>query len=143
MTAELCVLMVNGPPGTCQLCGVALTGRRRTWCSDAHGDWYWRNHSWTGARFEARRRATVQDADGWWLWFICDECGRHTTAPEVNHVEPRNGGPYDGGCWNHQTNLQMLCHGCHVAETNRQRGHRPPRARPSPATPEPLRQDAA
>lgn len=39
---------------------------------------------------------------------------------EVNHIEPRCGGGYHWGCWNHQDNLETLCHGCHVIETNRQ-----------------------
>lgn len=47
------------------------------------------------------------------------------TQLEVNHVEPRNGAGYDKGCWNHQSNLQVLCHPCHVAETTRQIQERP------------------
>lgn len=48
-----------------------------------------------------------------------------TVQLEVNHVEPRAGAGYGAGCWNHQTNLQVLCHPCHVAETTRQVNERP------------------
>lgn len=70
----------------------------------------------------------------------CDDCGcrLNATKPnqwggsrvildtraEVNHVEPRAGNGYGKGCWNHQTNLQVLCHRCHVAETMRQHWER-------------------
>ncbi|MEE3066611.1 MAG: HNH endonuclease [Actinomycetota bacterium] len=43
---------------------------------------------------------------------------------EVNHITPRNGGGYGWGCHNHLNNLETLCHGCHVAETNRQAAER-------------------
>jgi hypothetical protein len=78
---------------------------------------------------------TVQVA----VWRPCDNCGVDTLegghptwypaemrkplalAAEVNHVEARRGAGYDEGCWNHQTNLQVLCHACHLAETADQR----------------------
>jgi hypothetical protein len=40
---------------------------------------------------------------------------------EVNHIEPRHGRGYQAGCWNHQANLETLCHRCHVAVTRLQR----------------------
>ncbi|OHU57105.1 hypothetical protein BKG82_13020 [Mycobacteroides chelonae] len=43
---------------------------------------------------------------------------------EVNHIEPRMGRGYGFGCHNHLTNLETLCHRCHVAETNRQYAER-------------------
>lgn len=39
---------------------------------------------------------------------------------EVNHIEPREGRGYQSGCHHHLTNLETLCHDCHVAETTRQ-----------------------
>jgi hypothetical protein len=43
---------------------------------------------------------------------------------EVNHIVPRNGAGYGFGCWNHQDNLETLCHGHHVEVTNAQRVER-------------------
>ena len=40
----------------------------------------------------------------------------------MNHIEPRNGEGYGIGCWNHQENLETLCHGCHLKTTAEQRG---------------------
>lgn len=49
---------------------------------------------------------------------------RNETWTEVNHIEPRNGKGYLSGCWNHLSNLETLCHGCHVEVTNQQRVER-------------------
>jgi hypothetical protein len=38
----------------------------------------------------------------------------------VNHIEPRVGKGYGWGCWNHQDNLETLCHDCHVVVTKSQ-----------------------
>lgn len=124
-----------GQPGRCRMCAAPLTGRRTRWCSETHAAWWANNHEWTSARREAIRRASIlSTANGWDLWTYCDECGKRcldiSTAAgirreaEVNHVEPRWGAGYDKGCWNHQTNLQVLCHSCHLAETARQRRER-------------------
>ncbi|QPG69108.1 HNH endonuclease [Mycolicibacterium mucogenicum] len=43
---------------------------------------------------------------------------------EVNHIDPRVGRGYGFGCHNHLSNLETLCHGCHVTETNRQAAER-------------------
>lgn len=106
--------------GECVWCGETLTGRRRRWCSDVCGDTYWRSHDWGAARNMALWRVQVKGLHGWY----CDQCRTITTKPEVNHVEPRIGRGYDKGCHNHQTNLQVLCHDCHVAETARQKRER-------------------
>lgn len=102
------------------------------------------------AKWEALARASY--VVEWWdehlgghartRWTFCGECGQRTgqtkpnswggvytvldTRAEVNHVEPRVGAGYDKGCWNHQTNLQVLCHACHVKETTRQLRERKP-----------------
>lgn len=39
---------------------------------------------------------------------------------EVNHIVPREGRGYGWGCHHHLSNLETLCHPCHVAETTRQ-----------------------
>lgn len=39
---------------------------------------------------------------------------------EVNHIDPRRGGGYGPGCWNHLDNLETLCHRCHLDVTAEQ-----------------------
>jgi hypothetical protein len=118
----------------CYLCGGPLPKLARWWCSSKCVDLWSRNHEWTAARAEALiRSAALSDrwydgfADHLINWARCDQCAAdvHAAALEVNHVEPRNGGGYSRGCWNHQTNLQVLCHACHVKETKRQTVERP------------------
>jgi hypothetical protein len=43
---------------------------------------------------------------------------------EVNHITPRAGEGYGMGCHHHQSNLETLCHECHVKVTRRQRVQR-------------------
>ena len=50
-------------------------------------------------------------------WYRCKMCLQLTRDPEVNHITPRNGKGYGNGCWNHQDNLEVLCHDCHVKVT--------------------------
>lgn len=104
----------------CWHCGANLTGRRRHWCSDECGQWWQNNHDWNSARHAAIRRDNS----------TCVKCGaigdytgsqRAEVPLEVNHIEPRNGKGYANGCWNHQENLETLCHNCHVGVTNQQR----------------------
>lgn len=45
-------------------------------------------------------------------------------SPEVNHRDPRVGEGYGFGCWNHQENLETLCHRCHSKVTKMQRHER-------------------
>jgi 5-methylcytosine-specific restriction endonuclease McrA len=47
----------------------------------------------------------------------------YRAALEVNHIEPRRGAGYQGGCHHHLSNLETLCHDCHVAVTGAQRRH--------------------
>jgi 5-methylcytosine-specific restriction endonuclease McrA len=147
--SDRCALGIDTHPrGTCRACGAPLPGFRRKWCSDACVHLYLRNHTWTDARWEAIRRASGLPRNAydeglpiWTEWVTCDECQQpFDGAPEVNHVEPRTGRGYGPGCHHHQTNLQVLCHTCHVAETTRQTRERrgiPPGGRrpPEPGIP--------
>lgn len=112
-------------------CRRPLPARRRAYCSDAHARQFTRNHVWLEARKAARRRAR----------WACERCGfkpstvkkdavartlyaRVELRLEVNHILPL-GGAYRGvTCLNHQTNLEVLCHRCHVAVTETQRLNR-------------------
>jgi hypothetical protein len=109
-------------------CRAALPPRRTAFCSDRHAQEFERNHVWIHARRVARRRAK----------WACERCGfrpsgirkdpearrayaRHELRLEVNHVEPLEGAYRSVTCANHQANLEVLCHGCHLAVTNAQR----------------------
>jgi hypothetical protein len=110
-------------------CRSPLTGRRTAYCSDAHAREFVRNHVWAVARRMARRRAK----------WSCQRCGfkpsairrdpaakrsysRHELRLEVNHILPLRGSYRGVTCANHQTNLETLCHSCHVIATAVQRG---------------------
>lgn len=99
--------------GVCDHCGKALTGRQQRWCSRECSFVEWPEHDWNSARKAAKKR------DG----HRCVQCGSGASL-EVNHIEPRVGKGYGWGCWNHQDNLETLCHDCHVAVTNAQRAER-------------------
>ena len=101
-------------PGTCDGCGTALTGLQRRWCGSDCSDRWWSNHSWGFARPHAIVAAGGSGAP-------CARCGRVVGwRAEVNHVVPREGKGYGRGCHHHQSNLEVLCHGCHAIETTRQ-----------------------
>ncbi|HLF77966.1 MAG TPA: hypothetical protein VJB57_10800 [Dehalococcoidia bacterium] len=123
LTQQLCRL------GSCRQ---PLPQRRTAYCSDQHGREFERNHVWSSARRAARRRAR----------WACQRCGfkpaevrkdpdarksyaRHELRLEVNHIEPLAGAYRGVTCLNHQSNLEVLCHRCHVTTTGEQR-------RPSP-----------
>jgi 5-methylcytosine-specific restriction endonuclease McrA len=105
----------SGQPGACQNCAVKLPeGSRRTvWCSDKCRLTYERQHVWNRARLAARRHAN----------HTCARCGARgeDINLEVNHKVPLVGRGYGESCRHHATNLEVLCHACHVKETNRQR----------------------
>jgi hypothetical protein len=107
-------------------CRQPLAGRRTAYCSDKHALEFQRDHVWSDARRAARRRAK----------WACERCGfkpsevkkdelrralyrRHELRLEVNHIQPL-GGRYRGvSCLNHQSNLEVLCHSCHLLATGR------------------------
>lgn len=114
--------------GLC-MCGCALpvgkNGKRnpnRTWCSKGCVDRVLGNHEWGHARAAALERVG-RNRDGW----ACEMCGVKTLWPEVNHKEPLRGGVRQKTCLNHQDNLEVLCHSCHLGVTAEQRKVQPPR----------------
>lgn len=147
MTCDVVPFM--GQAGVCRLCGSKLTGRQTAWCGNECRDEHTRHHDWNWARHAARKRdggkcvrcGGTGERRTWVSLHPCDR--RHAAAIrdlgidpasismrirvarvlpwlEVNHIDPRNGGGYNWGCHNHLSNLETLCHGCHVAETTRQ-----------------------
>lgn len=105
-------------------CRKPLEGRRTAYCSDKHAQEFERNHVWPAARRAARRRA------GWG----CERCGfkpsearqdperrrlfrRHELRLEVNHIQALGGRYRRVTCLNHQSNLEVLCHACHLLMT--------------------------
>ncbi len=109
-------------------CRADLPPRRTAFCSDKHAREFERNHVWFAARRAARRRAR----------WACERCGfkpseirkdpearrrysRTELRLEVNHILPLQGSYRIVTCLNHQTNLEVLCHTCHLAATRDQR----------------------
>ncbi|HWC28975.1 MAG TPA: hypothetical protein VG845_02730 [Dehalococcoidia bacterium] len=124
------VTCVDLSENVCRLanCRMALPPRRTAYCSDKHAREFERNHVWLFARRAARRRA------GW----RCERCGfkpsevrrdplarraysRHELRLEVNHILPLKGVYRGVSCFNHQSNLEVLCHRCHLQVTREQR----------------------
>lgn len=93
---------VGGPQGVvvCDDCGGDAESRRCGSCRES-----WPCRAWADAQPKA---------------YVPGHYPVTTAGAEVNHVEPRVGQGYHEGCHHHQTNLQVLCHTCHVAETTRQ-----------------------
>ncbi|HEY7270896.1 MAG TPA: hypothetical protein VH951_13810 [Dehalococcoidia bacterium] len=106
-------------------CRKPLAGRRKAYCCDRHAREFARNHVWLDARRAARRRAR----------WACERCGfrpseirrdplrrrlfkRHELRLEVNHIQPLAGRYRGVSCLNHQANLEVLCHACHVLMTD-------------------------
>ena len=110
----------TGIRGRCQWCDVQITvSRRRTWCSDACGRAWQREHIWRFARATAKRRAKYRCTR--------EGCSAARRDCEVNHREPRNGGGYGPGCHHHlrpdendRGGLEVLCRAHHAEVTAQQ-----------------------
>lgn len=129
-------------PRTCWMDGEPLGKGRKRWCSERCAATYWRNHGWAEASGFARFRSQIplvsgiatydnfERAAGYYIGEVAvlsrslhwrrERCGRRSSDIEINHVVPRVGAGYGEGCHHHQTNLEPLCHECHVAETTAQ-----------------------
>jgi hypothetical protein len=124
------VTCVDVTEKVCRLatCRAPLPPRRTAYCCDRHAREFERNHVWLAARRAARRRAR----------WACERCGfkpsevrkdrearrafsRFELRLEVNHILPLAGSYRSVTCLNHQTNLEVLCHRCHLLVTKDQR----------------------
>lgn len=116
-------------------CRAPLPPRRTAYCSDKHAREFEKDHVWSAARRAARRRAK----------WTCERCGfkpnmirkdpvaraaysRYELKLEVNHIQPLIGAYRGVTCLNHLSNLEVLCHRCHVGVTGGQRRARRPDA---------------
>ncbi|KKM93539.1 hypothetical protein LCGC14_1207300, partial [marine sediment metagenome] len=112
--------------GGCRNCGQPPTGRFRFYCGDACRDVFEADHFWGTARWAALERAALCPLDGpnprlARMVVVCACCGILTYRYEVNHIAPVNGDRGFFSCANHQDNLEVLCHQCHVMATREQR----------------------
>lgn len=128
--------------GQCRNCGEPPTGRFTYYCGAACRDVFEGDHFWNTARWSAIDQAsifkplpagkralpnTARLPDDTIAWrqrqgSICACCGRGRFGEgEVNHIAPVNGDRGFFSCANHQDNLEVLCHQCHVMATREQR----------------------
>lgn len=100
----------TAPPKTCTWCGVALTGRRTSWCSDACAA-----RRWDFDPNTLRSRVLQRDAGK-----PCPLCGADRYFGEVDHTVPiiEGGEPWD------LSNLRKICDACHKIETRALAGRR-------------------
>jgi len=129
--AHVTCVDLNEPLCRVERCRAPLPSRRTAYCSDRHAREFERNHVWFAARRAARRGAR----------WSCERCGfkpseirrdpdarahyrRHELRLQVNHIEPLVGAYRLVTCANHLSNLEVLCHRCHLVVTGEQRSDR-------------------
>lgn len=105
----------------CRLCQRKLPPRR-AYCSEVCRLAFEQDHFWGLARHRALRRAKLPGTGRW--RYRCAKCEGETDRPEVNHITPVVGGYRSVSCLNHEENLEVLCHNCHLGETAGQRAAR-------------------
>lgn len=132
------LLLFDTDAGRCRACGADLTKAQRSWCGAPCKLMYENNHYWNAARHAAVKRGRVctkchwtedqyQEAslttEGQYVMWTRTMLLTHSPDNwlEVNHIVPRRGEGYGTGCWHHQSNLEVLCHKCHVKVTRLQR----------------------
>lgn len=128
-------------PSGCRNCGASLEGHgpRGAYCTRECRQEFEVDHFWDTARPAALERASIyrirsfeeliRHRDGtveprlhaYRLAYICARCGAEIHMPEVNHIVPVNGRRTWFSCSHHLDNLEVLCHGCHLATTADQR----------------------
>ncbi len=130
----------------CRNCGSPVPNHR-AYCSncicDGGRDTFEREHFWSSASAFALLMASPFGPATEFLrqpWIgdpICSKCGKacgtltYAREAEVNHIVPllrQKHRVYYFGCFNHQDNLEVVCHDCHVVITTEQRRSRRPPA---------------
>lgn len=117
MILECSLARWGGDPKRCRWCDAEFKGRRFRWCSDACADTANREHHFNaGSHYAKRMRpacercgakpGTVRLADGTWSRRI---------DLEAHHVEHALGRHRECSCIHHSSNLEVVCHECHVA----------------------------
>jgi len=138
------------PDGLCIVCREPMPPRRMRYCSDKCAHWFTENHDWTTARHAAWRTNskinfivvvshssytlkddTIKEFDTSREYACCSRCKEpeqtygsddyYKSRLEVDHIIPINGGNRAKTCLNHQENLRVLCHRCHLEATKEQR----------------------
>lgn len=120
--------------GLCVVCRNQLPIRKLRYCSKPCADWFAENHFWGMARTAAYKRLVFNIAT---RSGCCSRCGEPEapfglpgdaeypaylrTRLEVDHIKPINGGARSTTCANHQDNLRVVCHSCHLVLTAEQR----------------------
>lgn len=91
----------------CALCGKFLNDKRKIYCNEEHRDQFWEETNYWIVTWESLRyQALVRDNNK------CLKCGLESYL-EVDHiVEIADGGPQFK-----LSNLQVLCHYCHLEKT--------------------------
>lgn len=98
----------------CAFCGNPLHDRRKIYCNSDHADKFWEEcNYWQITWFDIRNQALERDN------YKCVKCGQ-TNGLEVDHIiEIADGGPQF-----ELSNLQTLCHQCHLDKTAQGRHNR-------------------
>lgn len=111
------------PATGCRQCGQPPTWPKHFYCSDVCKVTFEAEHFWDVARLAAYRRQTVYDRETQGrVGTACARCGLTGRGVlEINHIVPVAGLRYPFGCQNHSSNLEALCHECHVLVTAEQR----------------------
>lgn len=132
------MLPFDSAVGKCRACGFELKKKQKSWCGHECSSMYERNHYWAEARAAAVDRDGAQCVKcGWVEGEYYEMCLRNGQLAywsrayllgngienrlEVNHIKPRLGAGYGADCGHHLSNLETLCHKCHVKVTSRQR----------------------
>ncbi len=128
-------------------CGKSLPPRRRRYCSNECAIWWPNNHYWTmaaGAAMKHNREVNsiavkLKSWNGHEFERIIACCSRCHKPPlgeyeegvthrealdsrlEIDHIIPLNGSARSTTCLNHQENLRVVCHKCHLELTREQR----------------------
>ncbi len=106
--------------GYCYWCGRKLSGRRRSYCSDKHADYYHFWFNWNRVRMSVYNLAdgicqSCQKPD---LWFERREDLKEFKINDLGEIDHILAIALGGNNWDLE-NLQLLCHDCHKKKTRK------------------------